>query len=165
EKKAVAAKGPEKKVDPAEKQKLVDEACEKLADDKCWVADAQFNAGLWWEGLGKSEKAITAYQRYIARFKDKKDVPEIAYNIGLIYEKDKKWQDAVKVWEAWQTTYAKDTRVTPGKLYDAKYKEYLAQKTLKGDTDRIQKDLIANYAKLSAEEQKKDSVMTAYANM
>ena len=38
--------------------------------------------------------------------------PKIAYNIGLIYEKDKKWAEALKAFDAFLATYAKDNRVT-----------------------------------------------------
>ena len=43
-----------------------------------WVADAQFNAGVWWEGAGEPQKAAAAYSAYISRFKDRKDVPQVA---------------------------------------------------------------------------------------
>lgn len=152
-----AAEG--RKVDPKERQDLIKEA-EK------WVADAQFNAGLWWEGLGQSAKALAAYQRYIARFKDKKDVPEIAFNIGLIHEKDQRWADALKAFEGFTTTYARDNRVGGGRLYEARYRAYLAQRKLNNgaEAERLQKELIAGYAKLSAEDKRKDRVLNAYAH-
>ncbi len=165
EPKKVAAKATAKgaieahKVDPKEREELIKEA------DK-WVADAQFNAGLWWEGLGKSDKAIAAYQRYLTRFKDKKDVPEIAYNIGLIQEKDKKWGEAIKTFESFATTYAKDNRAGASKIYEAKYRTFLAERTLKNQNEgeKLQKELIASYAKLSAEDKKKDPVLNAFAH-
>ncbi|MFZ5468444.1 MAG: tetratricopeptide repeat protein [Myxococcota bacterium] len=149
----------ERKVDPKEKDELVKEA-------GAWVADAQFNAGLWWEGLGKSDKAIAAYQRYMLRFKEKKDVPEIAFNIGLIHEKDKKWNDAARSFESFGTTYAKDQRVTAGKHYEAKYRLFLARRRLEnaGEAEKLQKELIATFAKLSAEEKKNLRVLDAYAH-
>lgn len=154
-----AAKKTEKKVDPKEREELLKEA------DK-WVADAQFNAALWWEGLGRSDKAIAGYQRYLQRFKEKKDVPEIAFNIGLIHAKDKKWAEAAKVFESFGTTYAKDTRITPGKLYEAKVRVFQAHRQLKNtsEVERLQKELIAGFGKLSAEEKKNPRLLDAYAN-
>ncbi|MHB8872682.1 MAG: tetratricopeptide repeat protein, partial [Myxococcaceae bacterium] len=164
EAKAKAAKGKKvvkvepHKVDPKEKEELLKEA-------HAWVADAQFNAGLWWEGLARSDKAIAAYQRYMIRFKEKKDVPDLAFNIGLIFEKDKKWPEVVKTFDSFATTYAKDNRVKAPKIYEAKYRVFLAEKQLKNaaNVEKLQKGLIDAYGKLSAEDKKNDRVMNAYA--
>ena len=147
------------KADPAERETLVKEA-------SAWVADAQFNAALWWEGLGKPDRAIAAYQRYLTRFKVRKDVPEIAFNIGLIYEKEKKWGDAAKTYESFESTYAKDPRTSSGKLYEAKYRQLLAMKQLKNnaEAEKLQKELVASYARVSAEDKKSDRVKGAYAH-
>ncbi len=146
-------------VDPKEKEELLKEA-EK------WVADAQFNAGLWWEGLGKSDKAIAAYTLYLNRFKEKKDVPEIAYNIGLIHEKDKKWAEAAKTFEQWSTTYAKDNRATPAQHYLSKYRQYLDHKQLKNarEVAALQEELLKAYSKLPDDAKKDDRVLNAFAN-
>ncbi|MGQ0505315.1 MAG: tetratricopeptide repeat protein [Myxococcaceae bacterium] len=145
-------------VDPKEREELVKEA-EK------WVADAQFNAGLWWEGLGQSDKAISAYTLYLTRFKDRKDVPEIAFNIGLIHEKDKKYAEAVKTFETWSNSYAKDNRASPALHYRAKYRQYLDQKILKNnrEEDRLQEDLLKSFARLPETAKKEDQVLNAYA--
>jgi tetratricopeptide (TPR) repeat protein len=132
-----------------------------------WVSDAQFNAALWWEGLGKSDKAIAAYTRYIARFKDKKDVPDIAFNIGLIQEKDKKWPEAIKVYDGFLGAYSKDTRVTDVKRIDAKYRQFLAYKLLKDANamEKVGKEIAAMYPKLSETDRKNDRAMAAYAHI
>ncbi|MBX7113440.1 MAG: tetratricopeptide repeat protein [Myxococcaceae bacterium] len=140
---------------------------ELVKEAEKWVADAQFNAALWWEGLGKSDKAIAAYSRYIARFKEKKDVPDIAFNIGLIHEKDKKWAEAIKVYDSFLTTYAKDTRVNDVKRIDAKYRQFLAYKLLKDASamDKTAKEIAAMYPKLSDADKKSDRAMAAYAHV
>ncbi|MBL8951450.1 MAG: tetratricopeptide repeat protein [Myxococcaceae bacterium] len=156
---------------PKEKEKLESFKKEradltKEAEKEDWVSAAQFNAGLWWEGLGKSDKAIAAYNRYIARFKEKKDVPEIALNIGLILEKDKKYPEAMKTFEAFATTYAKDPRVKEITKFDLKYRAFLDNKILKNNAemDRIAKDIVAAYPKLSAEDKKDERAKLAYAH-
>lgn len=156
---------------PKEKEKLESfkkerEELLKEAEKEDWVSAAQFNAGLWWEGLGKSDKALAAYQRYIARFKDKKDVPEIALNLGLIYEKDKKYADAMKTYDAFLTTYAKDARVKELTRFDIKYRQFLINKTLKNaaEMDKGAKDLVASYAKLNAEDKNNYRAKQAVAN-
>ena len=150
-----------------EEEQYKKEKEELLKEAEKWVADAQFNAALWWEGLGKSDKAIAAYTRYIARFKERKDVPEIAFNIGLIHEKDKKWAEAGKTFEAWLTTYAKDNRVTDGKRLEVRYKLFQIAKQLKNtsDMDKLAKEIAAAYPKLTAEEKKADRALAAYAHV
>ncbi|MBI3183832.1 MAG: tetratricopeptide repeat protein [Myxococcales bacterium] len=163
--KAKAGKAAEtKKVDPKEREDLIKEACAK--PDDCWVADAQFNAALWWEGLGKSEKAISAYHRYMARFKERKDVPAIAFHLGDIQEKDKKLPEAIKGYEAYLTTYGKDSRVTAVSLYEARYRQFKAHRALKNqaESEKLMKELIAAYAKLSAEDKKKDGPMNGFGH-
>jgi tetratricopeptide (TPR) repeat protein len=159
---AAAAKAPPPVKLTEAKQKERDA---QVKEAEAHVADSQFNAGLWWEGVGKSDKAIAAYNRYIARFKDKEDVPKISYNLALIYEKDKKLPDALKAYDAFLVTYAKDKRVTDVQRLEAKYREFLDQRTLKSATemDKLAKDIVASYPKLTAEEKKNDRAMAAYA--
>lgn len=130
------------------------------------VADAQYNTGFWYEGVGQFDKAIAAYNRYIARFKDKKDVPDIAFNIGLVLEKQNKYLDAIKYFDQYQTTYAKDSRVADTRRFDLKYRQFLLNGKLKNaaEQDRLAKDLTGAWAKLKEEEKKNDRVKLAYAH-
>jgi tetratricopeptide (TPR) repeat protein len=116
--------------------------------------------------VGQLDKAILAYQRYIVRFSDKKDVPDIAFNIALVFEKEKKWAEALKAYESFATTYARDSRITPIKMYEAKHRIFLANRQLKNaaEVERLQKDLIAAYGKLSADDKKSDRAMMAFAH-
>lgn len=158
----------EEEASKKEREELLKEA--QATDEKTksnWVADAQFNAALWWEGLGKSDKAISAWTRYITRFKDRKDVPDIAFNIGLIHEKDKKYAEAIKVYETWLTSYAKDNRVTDAKRLDVRYKlfQLFKQQKQQADMEKMAKEIAAAYPKLTAEEKKVDRALGAYANV
>ncbi len=156
---APKAKKEEPKIDPKEAETLLKEA-------EGFLADAQFNAGLWWEGLGKSDKAIAAYQRYIQRFKDKKDVPEIAFNIALVHEKDKKWADAAKAFDSYAATYAKDNRASASSIYEARYRALLAYRKLskQDEVEKAVKELVASYPKLPDSEKKNLKVLDAYAH-
>lgn len=137
-----------------------------IKEAEALVADAQYNSGFWFEGVGQFDKAIAAYNRYIARFKDKKDVPEIAYNIGLVLEKQGKSAEAIAQYGTFLTSYAKDARVTDARRIDVKYRQYLLNGKLKNaaEQERIAKDLIASYPKLKEEEKKNDRAMLAYAH-
>ncbi|MBL8920649.1 MAG: tetratricopeptide repeat protein [Myxococcaceae bacterium] len=140
------------------------EAQKKAAAD--WVADAQYNAGFWYEGVGKFDKAIAAYKRYVARFKDKKDAPEIAFNIGLVLEKTNQLAEATKHYDAFLTTYAKDPRVNDTRKLDLKYRQFLIAQKLKDNTsvDRLAKDIAAAFPKLKEDEKKQDRAMLAAAH-
>ena len=143
----------------AEREQLVKEA-------EAWVADALFNAGLWWEGVGNSQKAIAAYNAYISRFKDRKDVPQLAFNIGLVHEKDGRWADAAKAFASFAETYTRDSRTTPGQVYLAKYRELMAYRQLKStrDMERVQGELVRGWARLADEDKKDVRLLDSYAH-
>ena len=146
-----------------EREALIAECTDKKDN---WVQNAVFNEGFWFEGVGKFDKAIGAYQRYVLRFKDEKDATEIAYNIGLVLEKANQPSDAIKQYDTFLTTYAKDARVTEARRIDVKYREFLLNQKLKSpqDMERLAKDLIAAYPKLKPDEQKDDRVKLAVAH-
>jgi TolA-binding protein len=151
-----------KKLTP-EKQKEREAQIKEAGD---LVADAQYNAGFWYEGVGQFDKAIAAYNRYIARFKDKQDVPDIAFNIGLVLEKQNKYLDAIKYYDQYLATYAKDARVSDIRRFDLKYRQFLLNGKLKSaaEQDRLAKELTAAWAKLKDDEKKNDRVKLAYAH-
>jgi len=166
DKKAIAKvdpKGPpmDRKVNEAELKAMIAEA-----EKENWVPDAQFNAALWWEGLGKSDKAMSAYSVYLTRFKDKKDVPDISFNIARILEKDGRPAEALKAFEAFNATYAKDTRATSALHYQAKYRQYLLHLKAKnqGGADKVQVDLLSGFAKLTADEKQNVDNLNAYGH-
>jgi cellulose synthase operon protein C len=166
---AEAKKKPAATGDDAAAQKRAAVAAERkaqLAKAEKWVADAVFNAGLWWEGVGDSGKAIAAYNTYLSRFRDRKDVPEIAYNIALVHEKDKKWGDAARAFQRFAETYARDSRTTPGKVYVAKYRQLLALRQARNNTEaeRLQGELVRGWSRLNADARKDVSVLNAYAH-
>jgi tetratricopeptide (TPR) repeat protein len=159
----------------AERQQLLTEAGE-------WVADAMFNAGLWWEGVGESQKAIAAYGAYMSRFRDRKDVPQLAFNIALIHEKDGRMVEAARAFSSFGEVYAKDSRTSAGQLYLAKYRELMAfrqlkelrqqaenvkpeqLKELRQVIERTQDELLRGWARFSEEEKKDVRLLDAYAH-
>ncbi len=147
-----------------EREALIAECTADKKDN--WVQNAVFNEGFWYEGVGKFDKAIGAYTRYVARFKDEKDAPDIAFNIGLVYEKAGQSADAIKQYDAFLASYQKDPRVTDGRRLDAKYHQFLLNAKLKNgsEMDRLAKELIAAYPKLKEDEQKSDRAMLAAAH-
>jgi len=156
-----AGKGPaaQTAVDPSERQQLLEEA-EK------WVADAQYNAGLWWDALGHPDRAVAAYRAYIARFKDRKDVPEIQYQIASLYERSKRWREAIKALDEFNTAFARDRRTTPAQHYLATYRQLLAHLKLEDAREwaRLTGELVRSFARLPEPAKADDAVMKAYAH-
>jgi TolA-binding protein len=144
----------------SERQQILQEA-------EGWVADALFNAGLWWEGVGNSPKAIADYYAYIARFRDRKDVPQIAFNIGLVHEKDGHFGDAARAFATFAEFYGRDSRTTAGQIYLAKYHELMAYRQLKNpkETERTQAEVLRGWARLSDEDKKDVRLLDAYAHV
>ncbi|OJH38821.1 tetratricopeptide repeat protein [Cystobacter ferrugineus] len=137
-----------------------------IAEASKWVSDALFNAGLWWESLGESDKALTAYRAYLARFKDLPDVPRIAFNVGLVHEKDGKWGDAVRAFTSFVETYGRDSRTSAGQVYLARYKQFIGYRKLKdtSNTERLRKDLLYLWNRLSPEDKQKPELIDAYGH-
>ena len=100
------------------------------------------------------------------RFKDKKDVPELSYNIALVLEKQGKSAEAIAQYGTFQTAFAKDTRVPDTRRLEVKYRQYLLDRKLKNasDQEKIAKDIIATFPKLKEEEKKNDRSMLAFAH-
>ncbi|MCY1077783.1 tetratricopeptide repeat protein [Archangium lansingense] len=143
-----------------------EERRELLVEASKWVPDALFNAGLWWEGVGESDKAISSYRAYISRFKDRPDVPQLAYNIGLVHEKDGKPAEAARAFESFAVTYGRDSRTSAGQLYLARYRQLIAYRKQKNtrDTERMQGELVRGWARLSAQEKQRPDLLDAYGH-
>jgi cellulose synthase operon protein C len=50
------------------------------------VADALFNAGVLRQALGQNDRAIAHYKKYKDQFSSRKDAPDVAFNIGVVYQ-------------------------------------------------------------------------------
>ena len=96
-----------------------------------WPADAKapdqlFNAALWREGLGDDAGALADWRRYVERYRARPDAARIAFNIGLLLERQKEWRKAAEHWRDFQRGYARSA--SPGELLLARYKEGLARR-------------------------------------
>ncbi|WP_338865954.1 tetratricopeptide repeat protein [Myxococcus stipitatus] len=143
----------------AERKLLVDEA-------GAWVADAQFNAGVWWEGAGEAQKAVAAYNTYVSRFRERKDVPQVAFSAALVWEKEHKWSEAARAFGAFADGFGRDSRATPSQLYLARYHELLAWQRLKAkrEQEQLQGELVRSWSRLPEAARKDAAVLNAYAH-
>src|SRR5713101_1338673 len=131
----------------------VDERVQLLEEAEKRIADAQFNAGLWWEALGKAEKATAAYRTYVSRFKDAQDAPEVKLTLGSLYEKSRKWAEALKTYREFESEYSKDKRVSSGQRYLVKYRQLVSLRQLGNsrESDRMLEALVREYLRLKPE--------------
>jgi tetratricopeptide (TPR) repeat protein len=143
----------------AERKALVEEA-------GAWVADAQFNAGVWWEGAGEPQKAVAAYTAYVTRFKDRKDVPQVAFAAATVWQKEKKWSEAARAFGAFADTYGRDSRAAAQQVYLARYNELLAYEQLKSprEQERAQAELVRGWNRLPEAARKDVAVLNAYGH-
>ena len=90
--------------------------------------DQLFTAALWREGLGDDAGALADWQRYLERYRARRDAPRIAFNVGLLLERRKDWRKAAEHWREFQRGYA---RAAPaGQLVLARSKVGLARREL-----------------------------------
>jgi tetratricopeptide (TPR) repeat protein len=68
-----------------------------------WVAPAQGEAGLYWAAVGKSDRAVAAYQAYLARFPDRKDASDVALSLGRLQESAGRLAQAAQAYEKAET--------------------------------------------------------------
>ncbi|HEX5062372.1 MAG TPA: tetratricopeptide repeat protein, partial [Kofleriaceae bacterium] len=50
------------------------------------VADSLFNAGVLRQAIGQNDRAIAHYKKYKDQFASRKDAPDVAFNIGVVYQ-------------------------------------------------------------------------------
>src|SRR5216684_5114606 len=96
-----------------------------------WPADPKapdqlFNAALWREGLGDDAGALADWQRYVERYRSRPDAARIAFNVGLLLERQKDWRRAAEHWREFQRGYARTA--SPGQLLLAQYEEGVARR-------------------------------------
>jgi len=113
--------------------------------------DALYNAGLLRESIGQFDRAIGNYVKYIKNFPDAKDVPNIFYKVGLIYERREQWRKADRVWEAYPEKYQE--RSTPGRMLAVVYKHAMALRKMDKikESDKLLDKIIDAYHKLDEE--------------
>jgi len=130
------------------------------------LPDALFDAGLWWDALGETDRAVQAYGEYVARFPQNTDAPEVALKMASAYEKAKRWTDAVRVYEDLQQSH-KIRRVEAAKRYWSRYRQALAyQKGGKlSDAEKLVRQLLWEYPRLSAGDRKDQQARSAYAHL
>ncbi len=126
-------------------------ACERTSryqDAVHWFEEAQarwpqeekapdwlFNAALYREGMADDAGALGDWRKYLKQYSNRADAAKIAFNIGLILERQKQWKEVADYWYSFPRS---DSRAaTPGQLLLARYKQALAMRELKANESNV----------------------------
>ena len=72
------------------------------------AADWLYNAAVWREGLGDDAGALADWQKYVRQYGQRPDAVKIAYNIGLIVERQKDARKTAEYWSSFQQEHGTD---------------------------------------------------------
>src|SRR6185312_8096295 len=99
------------------------------------AADWLFNAAVYREGLNDDAGALADWQKYLKQYGSRPDAAKIAFNVGLIYERQKDNRKVADYWYSYQQEYSRSA--TPGQLLLARYKQGLAMRELKASDPNV----------------------------
>jgi cellulose synthase operon protein C len=74
------------------------------------VADALFNAGVLRQALGQNDRAIAHYKKYKDQYASRKDAPDVAFNIGVVYQEAGQEGPAYTAFADYARTYRSNGR-------------------------------------------------------
>lgn len=137
-----------------------------LAEATPWVPDALYNAGLWWDAVGELPRAVAAWRAYMARFKERPDVPQMALDLARLHERHGRWAEAARAYGEFAERFARDRRTTPAQHYLARYQELRSWQQA-GDmrrAERLQGELLRGWSRLGSKEREQLAVLNAYAH-
>ena len=129
-----------------------------------WVAAALGEAGLYWAAVGKTERAIAAYQAYLQRFPDRKDASDVALALGRLEESSGRTTAAAKSY-ARAGTLALDGAA--GRRFEALGLELQAWRKSKnpGQVRAVQQRVRQLWAGLGTEGRKDPAAVSTYAQL
>ena len=142
-------------------------ACERAAryqDAIRWYEDAQsrwptdpkapdwlFNAAVWREGLADDAGALADWQKYLKQYGQRPDAARIAFNVGLIVERQKDSRKTNEYWSLFQQQWQQ--AATPGQLLLARYKQGLAMRELRApDAGVVLGEVVQRFGRLPGAE-------------
>jgi tetratricopeptide (TPR) repeat protein len=154
---------------PSGEEGLPNEAKERkelLAEAAKLLPDALFDAGVWWDALGETDRAVQAYGQYVARFPHHTDVPDVELKMASAYEKAKRWKDAARIYEGLQKNHTM-RRAEAAKRYWTRYRQALAYQNAGrlSDAEKLTGQLLWEYPRLSAGDSKNERARSAYAHL
>jgi TolA-binding protein len=156
-------------------------ACERASryrDAIHWFEEAQarwpqeekapdwlFNAALYREGMADDAGALAEWQKYLKQYSNRPDAAKIAFNIGLILERQKQWKEVAEYWYSFPQSYSR--AAAPGQLLLARYKQALALRELRADDANVlavMGEVAQRFARLPEAERASPPVIDAAAH-
>lgn len=155
---ASAPEAEAERADEAESEKLLEEA-------RKWIPDAQFNAALWYEALGNTDRAVAGFRRYVARFTERNDVPWVALKAASALDKAGRSAEAISAYSDFEAKYGKDERVDPADRLLAMARQVNLLNAVKKEREAaaVGQQATRVYSQLSDERKKEIPVRRAYA--
>ena len=118
-----------------------------------WPSDARaadwlYNAAIWREGVGDDAGALRDWQTWLKQYRSRPDAAKIAFNVGVILERQKDFRRAAEHWSSFHREWA--GAATAGQLLLARYKQGLALRELKApEAATVLADVPQRYARLA----------------
>jgi len=133
-----------------------------------WPSDARaadwlYNAAVWREGNGDVAGALRDWQAWLKQYRARPDAAKIAFNVGLILERQRDFRRAAEHWSAFHREWA--GAATAGQLLLARYKQGLALRELKApEAAAVLAEVPQRYARLPEAERGAAALIDAAAH-
>lgn len=124
--------------------------------------DALFNAGIYFQGLGEYDTAISKFQTYVDTL-DKKDESDVYWRICQIQENKQDWVATAKCFDQFRGKYK---AASQAKIFESRYRYALALEKQKKRKDAMKEYqwLVKEFPKLPKKEQEAPGAQLAGAH-
>ena len=127
------------------------------------AADWLYEASLLRENLGDDAGALQGWRKYLGLYRSRPDAARIAFDIGLILERQKDFRGAARHWSAFQREWSR--AATAGQLFFARYRQALALRALDApEAAAILADVPRRFASLPGSERGSAAAIDAKAH-
>lgn len=126
-------------------------------------ADALYNAGAFFHGIGDYEQALKKFNTYLDKFKKRDDLAEVYWRVCDIHAEQRSWKKAEACFDAFGRKHPK---AGAAKVFESKYRaiQMLAKQGKGPAVMRRFKGLAADYKKLPAKAKSVPAVQLAGAH-
>ena len=125
--------------------------------------DWLFNAAVWREGLADDAGALAGWQRYLKAYGQRPDAARIAFNLGLLIERQRNSRKISEYWHSFQQQWSQ--AATPGQLLLARYRQGLALRDLRApDLAAVMGEVTQRFARLPEAEKASPPLLDAAAH-
>jgi TolA-binding protein len=147
---------------PAEAVRWYEQAQERWPSDPK-AADWLYDAAVWREGLGDDAGALQAWQGWLKRYRSRPEAGRIAFNVGLILERQKDFRRAADHWSAFHREWS--GAAPEDQLLLARYRQGLALRELRApESAAVLAEVGERFARLPAAAKSSPPLIDAVAH-